>query len=69
MKKKVLIILAIVVVFITGIVAGILIYLNSLAKNKPEAVLSEYIQLINEQKYEEMYDLISEESKEKNFTR
>ena len=65
MKKKVLLILAIVAVFIIGIIAGVLIYFNSLAKNKPEVVLSEYIKLINEQKYEEMYELISEESKDK----
>jgi len=65
MNKKVLLAISIVALFVIGIGAGILIYMNSLAKNKPEAVLSEFVKLTNEGNYEKMYELITEESKAK----
>ena len=65
MNKKILLAISIVALFIIGIGAGVLIYMNSLAKNKPEAVLSEYVKFINEANYEGMYNLITEESKAK----
>ena len=65
MNKKILLAITIVALLFIGIAVGVLIYMNGLAKNKPEAVLSEYIQLINEKNYEKMYNLITEESKSK----
>ena len=65
MNKKVLLAISIVALFVIGIGAGVLIYMNSLAKNKPEAVLSEYVRFINEANYEGMYNLITEESQAK----
>ena len=65
MNKKVLLAISIVALFVIGIGAGILIYMNSLAKNKPEVVLSEFVKLTNEGNYEKMYELITEESKSK----
>lgn len=62
MKNKKVIIIISVIVAIICIVAGIIIYINS-QKEKPEDILNTYISLINEQKYEEMYEMISSESK------
>lgn len=62
MKNKKAIIIALVVVIIICAIIGIVLYINS-TKEKPEDVLSTYISLINEQKYEEMYNMISNESK------
>ena len=44
MNKKVLLAISIVALFFIGIGTGILIYMNNLAKNKPEAVLNEFIE-------------------------
>lgn len=65
MNKKILLAIVIMALLIIGIVVGILIYQNGIAKNKPEAVLSEFVQYINEANYEGMYNLITEESKSK----
>lgn len=62
MKNKKVIIIALVAVIIICAIVGIIIYTNS-AKEKPEDTLNTYISLINEQKYEEMYNLISEKAK------
>lgn len=62
MKNKKLIIIALVVIIVICAIIGALIYINS-TKTKPEDILNTYISLINEQKYEEMYNLISESSK------
>ena len=62
MKNKKVIIIALISVIIICTIVGIIIYLNS-AKEKPEDTLNTYISLINEQKYEEMYNLISENAK------
>lgn len=58
--KKIIIIIAIILT-IVGI--GVISYLNNRDLNKPEDVLKQYIAYINEQKYEEMYEMISEDSK------
>ena len=63
MKNKKIIIIALVAVIVICAIIGIVVYINS-TKEKPEDVLSTYISLINEQKYEEMYNMISNESKE-----
>ena len=62
MKNKKVIIIALVAIIIICAIAGIIVYINS-TKEKPEDTLNTYISLINEQKYEEMYNMISNESK------
>lgn len=62
MKNKKVIIIALVAVIVICAIIGIVAYINR-TKEKPEDVLSTYISLINEQKYEEMYNMISNESK------
>ena len=63
MKNKKVIIIALVAVIVICAIIGIVAYINR-TKEKPEDVLITYISLINEQKYEEMYNMISNESKE-----
>ena len=62
MKKRnvIIIVLSILIVLVLGIV----IY-NVKNRVKPENLLNTYISLINEGKYEEMYEMISSDSKEK----
>ena len=62
MKNKKVIIIALVAIIIICAIVGIIVYINS-TKEKPEDTLNTYISLINEQKYEEMYNMISNESK------
>ena len=62
MKNKKVIIIALVAIIIICAIVGIIVYINS-TKEKPEDTLNAYISLINEQKYEEMYNMISNESK------
>lgn len=60
MKNKKIIVLIILIIVL--IILGITVYINK-TKLKPEDTLKTYISLINEQKYEEMYNLISEKTK------
>ena len=61
MNKKVVIgIIAGVVVAIIGVVVFLIL---SQSKVKPEDIWQSYIKLINEQKYEEMYAMLTQESK------
>ena len=60
MKKKIIIISVIVCLSILA-VGGFLIY--SSKTTKPENILNEYISKINEAKYNEMYEMISDRSK------
>lgn len=62
MKNKKVIIIVLVTVIIICAIIGIIVCINS-TKEKPEDTLNTYIALINEQKYEEMYNLISEDTK------
>ena len=59
MKKKIIIISVIVCLSILA-VGGFLIYSKT---TKPENILNEYISKINEAKYNEMYEMISDRSK------
>ena len=63
MKNKKIIILSIVLIIIACIGIGILLYVCNMSKNKPEDVLKQYANYINEQNYEEMYNLITDNSK------
>ncbi len=61
MKKKILIII-IIVLIILG--AGGYFYYKPIS-DKPEEILNKYISEINDEKYDEMYELLSENSKQK----
>ena len=61
-KKKVIIGVSIAVVLI--VVAVVMFLIMNQAKNRPEEVLKTYVTAINEKKYEQMYELISDNSKE-----
>ena len=61
MKNKKLIIGIVLIIVIVAIVIGV--FLINKNQTKPEDTLNTYISLINEQKYEEMYNLISENAK------
>ena len=63
MKNKKIIIVAIVIIVAIAIIAGGAFIIINKNAPKPEEALSEYISLLNEQKYEEMYNMISENSK------
>ena len=60
MKKKIIIVIVLVCLAILA-VGGFLIY--SSKATKPENILNEYISKINEAKYNEMYEMISNRSK------
>ena len=60
MKKKIIIVIVLVCLAILA-VGGFLIY--SSKTTKPENILNEYISKINEAKYNEMYEMISNRSK------
>lgn len=62
MKNKKAIIISLIAIIIICAITGIIVYIN-ITKEKPEDTLNTYISLINEQKYEEMYNMISSESK------
>lgn len=62
MNKKVII--AIVIAVVAGIIGGVVaFFMLNQSKTNPEDVWQTYISLINEQKYEEMYAMLTEESK------
>ena len=60
MNKKLIIGIIIVVISVIGVIA---FFMLNQTKTKPEEIWQNYISLINEQKYEEMYEMITEESK------
>ena len=62
MKNKKTVIIAIVIILAIAVIAGVIFIINKNAP-KPEETLSTYISLLNDQKYEEMYNMISENSK------
>lgn len=62
MKNKKVLIVSLLVVFVLIAIIGILIVKNKNGNNAQET-LTKYVSLINEQKYEEMYNMISENSK------
>ena len=59
--KKIIIIISVIVCLSILAVGGFLIY--SSKTTKPENILNEYISKINEAKYNEMYEMISDRSK------
>ena len=63
MKNKKLIFTILSIIIVIVIIIAIFIINNK--KEKPQDVLNTYISLLNEQNYEELYNLISKESQEK----
>ena len=63
-KKKIIIISVVAIILvIIAVVIGIFFYISNQPKNNPEDVVSTYAQYIVDQNYEEMYNLILENSK------
>lgn len=62
-NKKTVIIVIVVIAILIAVIAGVAIYITNKNAPKPEEALSAYIELLNEQKYDEMYNMISESSK------
>ena len=63
MKDKKIIIGTIVIIVVIIAILLTAIFIKNRDTEKPEDILSAYVSLINEQKYDEMYSQISEESK------
>ena len=63
MKDKKIIIGTIVIIVVIIAILLTAIFIKNKDTEKPEDILSAYVSLINEQKYDEMYSRISEESK------
>lgn len=61
-NKKILIGVILAIIILIAIITAIIIINQN--GEKPEELFNQYISLINEQKYEEMYSLISKDSKE-----
>lgn len=61
LNRKIIILIVCVIVALVG--TGIVFYLVNRDENKPEDVLKQYMAYIGEQKYEEMYNLLSEQTK------
>lgn len=64
MKHKKLIISLIIIIIVALVVAGIIYVMQSKAP-KPEDTLSQYFSLLNDKKYDEMYNILSSSAKEK----
>ena len=62
MNKKIIIGIVIAVLLV-AIIGGVAFFMLSKSKTKPEDIWQNYISCINEQKYEEMYEMLTEESK------
>lgn len=62
-KKNIIISVVAIILIIIAVAIGIYIYISNQPKNDPEDVVNTYAQYIVDQNYEEMYNLISENSK------
>ena len=62
-SKKGIIIAIIVIIIIVAIIVGY--FFLKQEKSDPEQVLNDYIAKINEEKYDEMYQMLDEDSKQK----
>ena len=63
MKKKTIIWIIVAIVVIATIIGSIATIVLTKKVNKPENIWQQYIGYINEQKYDEMYDMITNDSK------
>lgn len=65
MNKKVIIgIIVAIIVIVAATAGGIIAYKLTKDNSKPEDVLNKYVSLVNEQNYEDMYNLLTDDSKE-----
>lgn len=65
MNKKTIIWIIVAIIIIATILGTVATFVLSKNKNKPEDIWQKYIACINEQKYEEMYSMLTEDSKAK----
>lgn len=65
MKNKKLLIGIIIIVMVVAGIVGFFVYQNMKDKNTPQEVLQQYMSYIEEENYEAMYELLTEESKSK----
>lgn len=65
MNKKTTIWIIVAIIIIATILGTIATFVLSKNKNKPEDIWQKYIACINENKYEEMYNMLTEDSKAK----
>lgn len=63
MNKKIIIWIIAVIVIVLAIAGGIILYTNNKTKSNPEDIWNQYIAYINDQKYDEMYDMLTDDSK------
>ena len=63
MKKKTIMWIIITIVVIATIVGSVATFVIRQKSKKPETIWQQYVAYINEQKYDEMYDMITEDSK------
>lgn len=63
MKNKKVLVIVVILVIIVCVGIALLAYLCNRPENKPAEVLLQYANYISEQKYEDMYNLITDESK------
>ena len=65
MNKKIVIgIVVTIIVIVFAVVGGVIAYRMTRDTSKPEDVLIKYVGYVNEQNYEEMYNLLTNDSKE-----
>ena len=62
MKKKTIILIIVAIVVIATIIGSVATFVLTRKVNKPENVWQQYVAYINEQNYDEMYNMITEDS-------
>ena len=65
MNKKTIIWIIVAIIIIATILGTVATFVLNKNKNKPEDIWQKYITCINENKYEEMYNMLTEDSKAK----
>ena len=63
MKKKTIMWIILAIVVVVTIVGSIATFVITRKSNKPESIWEQYVAYINEQKYDEMYDMLTDDSK------
>lgn len=63
MNKKIIIWIIAVVAIVLAIAGGIILYADNKTKSNPEDIWNQYIAYINDQKYDEMYNMLTDDSK------
>ena len=63
MKKKTILWIILAIVVVVTIVGSIATFVITRKTNKPESIWEQYVAYINEQKYDEMYDMLTDDSK------